>query len=83
MALAPQLPVMPKPQSAHTSDSVAAHGKYTTRTNSTHGLLGREVEFEDGSCWKMTKALSPGKYQQAEPPFEARQIFECLRQRPQ
>ena len=26
----------------------------------------------------MTNALSPVKYQQAEPPFEARQVFECV-----
>ena len=42
------------------------------------GWLGYEVEFEDGSWWKLKKALSPVKYQQGDPPFEARQVFECV-----
>jgi len=48
------------------------------RKDGAIGLLGRIVEFEDGSQWKLTKALSPVKYQQDVPPFEGRQVFECV-----
>jgi len=42
------------------------------------GYLNAIVPFEDGSRWKCTKALSPPKYQQGQPPFEATGVYECI-----
>ena len=42
------------------------------------GWLGYQIEFKDGSWWTLKKALSHVKYQQSNPPFEARQVFECV-----
>ncbi|KAI8933625.1 hypothetical protein NX059_009350 [Plenodomus lindquistii] len=36
---------------------------------------GVELTFADGSRWELSRALSPVKYQQATPPFEASQVF--------
>lgn len=47
----------------------------------TLDLVGSAIEFSDGSCWKLVKALTRTKYQQGDPPFEARQVFDtiCIR----
>lgn len=42
------------------------------------GFLGTVIRFKDGSCWKLTKALSKTAYQRRQPPFEARQVFTCV-----
>ncbi|KAF2785889.1 hypothetical protein K505DRAFT_261098 [Melanomma pulvis-pyrius CBS 109.77] len=42
------------------------------------GYLGHVIRFGDGSYWKIMKALSSIAYQQANPPFEARQVFTCV-----
>jgi hypothetical protein len=55
----------------------SAKGGKAFRECSAPGYLNIIVRFENGSCWKMTKALSDVKYQQGEPPFEAGQVFEC------
>ncbi|RMZ67476.1 Vacuolar sorting-associated VPS28 [Pyrenophora seminiperda CCB06] len=47
-------------------------------TSPASGYLGALVRFEDGSRWKMTGILSDVKYQQSHPPFEARQVLECV-----
>lgn len=41
-------------------------------------FLGVVMRLREGSCWKLTKALSNLAYQQANPPFEARQVFTCI-----
>lgn len=41
-------------------------------------FTGSSVRFGDGSRWELTKPLSHLKYQQNNPPFEARQVFECV-----
>ena len=56
----------------------SAVGDRADGNNVAPGYLGKVVAFEDGSWWRMTKALSHTKYQQSEPPFEARQVFECV-----
>jgi hypothetical protein len=48
-----------------------------TIANDGNKLIGTSIDFQDGSIWKLTQALSIAKYQQAEPPFEARQVFAC------
>jgi hypothetical protein len=54
-------------------------------SNSTHGdsaapgYLGSFVRFKDGSRWKLTSAFSHIKYQDGQSPFEAWQVFECIR----
>ncbi|KAF2853488.1 hypothetical protein T440DRAFT_444385 [Plenodomus tracheiphilus IPT5] len=40
--------------------------------------VGGTITFPDGSRWELTQPLSPLKYQQGTPPFEARQVFECI-----
>jgi hypothetical protein len=42
------------------------------------GYLGAVIRFRDDSCWEVTKALCDTKYQQGEPPFEARRVYECV-----
>ncbi|KAF1828219.1 hypothetical protein BDW02DRAFT_260714 [Decorospora gaudefroyi] len=64
-------------QPRHLSAKAAACDKATC-TADAPGYLNTILRLEDGSCWKMTKALSRVKYQQSNPPFEARQVFECV-----
>ncbi|KAH6642940.1 hypothetical protein C7974DRAFT_386433 [Boeremia exigua] len=52
-------------------------------TQDEHGintgrLIGKTLTFPSGAVWRLTKALTPKIYQQSEPPFEARQVFECV-----
>ncbi|KAF3002450.1 hypothetical protein E8E13_004785 [Curvularia kusanoi] len=42
-------------------------------------LTGAIMHLPNGSSWRLTKPLIRVKYQQAQPPFEARQVFECSR----
>jgi hypothetical protein len=49
-----------------------------TTDKSQSAFLGAIIRFADGSSWKIKKPLSDLKYQQGEPPFEARQVFECV-----
>lgn len=44
-------------------------------------FLGAVVCFQDGTCWRLTNVLSNLAHQQADPPFEARQVSEsvCIR----
>ncbi|KAF2627699.1 hypothetical protein BU25DRAFT_410834 [Macroventuria anomochaeta] len=44
----------------------------TTGCDNHITFLGVIVCFSHGSGWKLTKALTHPKYQQGEPPFEAR-----------
>jgi hypothetical protein len=43
------------------------------------GLSGATINFPDGGSWKLTQPLIRVKYQQERLPFEARQVFECVR----
>lgn len=47
-------------------------------TTENGGFLGTVVCFLDGSYWKLTRTLSRTKYQQAQPPYEATQVFACI-----
>ncbi|KAF2681114.1 hypothetical protein K458DRAFT_256979, partial [Lentithecium fluviatile CBS 122367] len=40
-------------------------------------FIGSIVQFEDGSSWELTRALSHTKWQREQPPYEATQVFEC------
>ncbi|KAH7138575.1 hypothetical protein B0J11DRAFT_422148 [Dendryphion nanum] len=42
-------------------------------------LIGTIVRFPDGTKWMLTEALSNVKLQQTDPPFEATQVFVCVR----
>lgn len=45
---------------------------------SARGYIHTVSCCEDGDRWKITKALSPIKYQQSQPPFEASQVFSAF-----
>ncbi|XPS80049.1 hypothetical protein M3J09_012011 [Ascochyta lentis] len=47
-------------------------------SGASSGLLGATIGFPDGSRWRLRSALTGRKYQQGEPPFECRQVFECV-----
>lgn len=44
----------------------------------TRGYLDALIRFRDDSCWEVTKAMCDTKYQQGEPPFEARRVYEYV-----
>jgi hypothetical protein len=44
-----------------------------------HGFKEAIVRFEDRSLWKITEPLSSKEFQQSNPPFEVRQVFNCVR----
>jgi hypothetical protein len=53
-------------------------GIYDDFQKEPESYLGATIRFRDKSCWKLTKALCNTKYQQGEPPFEARRVYECV-----
>ncbi|KAH7086529.1 hypothetical protein FB567DRAFT_444307 [Paraphoma chrysanthemicola] len=42
------------------------------------GFLNTVIRLSDGSSWKLVNSLSHAKYQQMQPPFEAREVFESV-----
>lgn len=43
-----------------------------------HGYSKSVIRFKNGSRWKIKEPLSERRYQQANLPFEARQVFACV-----
>jgi hypothetical protein len=53
-------------------------GPLPTTDNARAGFVGTVIRYLDGSRWKLARTISTLKYQQGEPPFEARQVFEAV-----
>lgn len=68
-----------RPQKTHTLES--SQNPPNMQAEVPMELLGSTVVFNDASPWKLVSPLSKIKYQQGEPPFKTRQVFEatCVR----